>query len=367
MGKKKTRLISMFFAVVLVFFIIHSGHASTLDARKSWSAFPILMYDTDIGVGYGGKVKLVHYLNQKESFDLTLFNSSKGERWYVFTFSIPDFEVRQGKKYPFSLDIKAEYDKFLKYYFYGIGGNSEKTKETSFTFEKKELQIKAARGLSPHFVLEAAYFLKNIQYSRVEEDKPFSEILKSVGSRFSPYISFAIRYDTSDSQIHPKRGFRFVLQNDWAAEIIGNKNARFQRFTADFRNYLTVFGTRDVLALRVLAQKVSGGEIPLFEFPVLGGGSEMNALRGCKLNRFSDKGKISFHLDYRFPVWKKIGGNLFVDSGLLFPDWSEIHSQKVVASSGWGLRYYLENFVVRFDMGWCREGMGIYFNFGHLF
>ena len=58
---------------------------------------PILMYDNDIGFGYGGKVKFVDYLGKKESFDLILFNSSKGERWYVFTFSMPDLEIRQGK------------------------------------------------------------------------------------------------------------------------------------------------------------------------------------------------------------------------------------------------------------------------------
>ncbi|MFC2156439.1 hypothetical protein ACFLT9_01250 [Acidobacteriota bacterium] len=34
---------------------------------------------------------------------------------------------------------------------------------------------------------------------------------------------------------------------------------------------------------------------------------------------------------------------------------------------GWGLRYYLDDFVVRFDMGFSREGMGLYFNFRHVF
>ena len=50
------------------------------DRNVSWSLFPILMYDTDIGYGYGAKAKFVNYLSRKESFDLILFNSSKGER-----------------------------------------------------------------------------------------------------------------------------------------------------------------------------------------------------------------------------------------------------------------------------------------------
>lgn len=77
-------------------------------SEKSLSVFPILMYDTDIGVGYGAKSKFVDYLSKKESFDFIVFNSSKGERWYVFTFSIPDIEIRQGKRYRISFDLRAE-------------------------------------------------------------------------------------------------------------------------------------------------------------------------------------------------------------------------------------------------------------------
>src|SRR5512135_2783339 len=60
---------------------------------RSFSPFPILMFDSDIGFGYGGRVKFVDYLRNKESLDLILFNSTRGERWYVFTFSIPDLEI----------------------------------------------------------------------------------------------------------------------------------------------------------------------------------------------------------------------------------------------------------------------------------
>jgi hypothetical protein len=53
---------------------------SVPEAKRSFSGFPILMYDSDIGVGYGGKGKFVNYFGRKESLDLILFNSSKGER-----------------------------------------------------------------------------------------------------------------------------------------------------------------------------------------------------------------------------------------------------------------------------------------------
>jgi outer membrane protein assembly factor BamA len=335
--------------------------------KKSLSAFPILMYDTDIGVGYGGKAKFVNYLAKKESFDFIVFNSSKGERWYVFTFSIPDVEIRQGKKYPFSFDLKAEYDKYLKYSFYGKGPGSRKEDETLLAYEKKELQLKFARGFSPRFVLEAHYVLRNIGYFKIEEGKPFTEELKDVGEQFSPFASLVVRYDTSDSQIHPRKGVRLIFQNDLASSFLGNRKASFYRLTLDFRKYYLLFGQSDVLALRFLVQEIDGDKVPLFEYSVLGGGGEMNAMRGYKMNRFQDKGKYLFNAEYRFPLWKKLGGNVFLDAGRVWPSLSAVRLDEVAVDVGWGLRYYLQNFVVRFDMGLSREGEGIYFNFGHIF
>ena len=96
---------------------------------KSWSPMPIVMYDTDIGFGFGGKVKFVDFLKMKESFDLIAFQATKDrkwmENWYVFTFSIPDIEIRQGKRYGLSFDLKAEYDKYQHYYYYGLGAGLE--------------------------------------------------------------------------------------------------------------------------------------------------------------------------------------------------------------------------------------------------
>lgn len=363
--KGKFRLI---YSAVIIFLAGGYIHAQEHpQQKKSLSAFPIFMYDSDIGFGYGGKVKLVDYLARQESLDLILFNSSKGERWYVLTFSIPDFEIRQGEKYGLSLDIKAEYDKYLKYYFYGYGADSLKENESTFTYEKKELQLTLGRGFTDHVVVEASYFFRSVRYFNVSENQTFTEILQNVGDRFSPYVSLLLRYDTSDSRIHPRHGFSLWWQNDLAGTWLGNQEANFNRMTLDFRKYFLLFGQHDVVAVRGLIQKISGSAIPQFEMPVLGGGSTLTALRGYRMNRFIDKGKWLLNVEYRFPIWKKLGGNIFFEAGSVWPSLAELFSHPVHADVGWGLRYYLQDFLVRFDMGISREGVGIYFNFGHIF
>lgn len=188
-----------------------------------------------------------------------------------------------------------------------------------------------------------------------------------MGRLFVPYLSFILKYDTSDSQIHPTRGFRFILQDDWAANVMGSRDAAFNRLTVDFRKYQRVFGEKDVFAVRALAQYIDGGNIPLFDHASLGGGNTLTAMRGYTLNRFLDKGKFLVNAEYRFPIIWRLGGNVFCDTGTVWPSLRDIDFGSLAFDAGVGLRFTMPDFVVRVDVAWSGEGMGLYFNFGHIF
>ncbi|HPW17657.1 MAG TPA: BamA/TamA family outer membrane protein [Candidatus Aminicenantes bacterium] len=327
------------------------------------------MYDTDIGFGYGGRAKFVDYLKKKESLDLILFNSTKGERWYAFAFQVPDLEIRQGRTYGLSFDLKAEYDKFLNYGYYGLGPGAAGADRTLLTFETISVPLTLGRGLTPRLVVEAAYTLRWIRYTDPREGPFAAEIaaLAAAGRSFVPYVSFTLRYDTSDSQIHPTRGLRFIAQGDAAAGFLGGRDASFTRLTLDLRKYQRVFGAKDVFAVRALAQVVGGGSIPLFDHASLGGGNVLTALRGFPLNRFLDKGKFLVNAEYRFPIVWRLGGNVFCDAGTVWPSLRAIDFGKTALDAGLGLRFYMPDFVVRVDVARSSEGLGLYFNFGHIF
>ncbi|HMA54043.1 MAG TPA: BamA/TamA family outer membrane protein, partial [Acidobacteriota bacterium] len=324
---------------------------------RSFSPFPIVMYDTDIGFGYGGRVKFVDYLGKKESLDLILFNSTKGERWYVFTFSIPDFEIRQGKSYGLSLDLKAEYDKYLEYSSYGLGPGTPETNETILTHETIAVPLTFGHGFTPRLVAEAAYVFRWLRYTDPREG-PFQDeiaVLAARGRIFTPYLTFALRYDTSDSQIHPTRGVRFIVQDDLSGRFMGSRDSAFNRVTVDLRKYQRVFGAKDVFAVRALAQYVTGDGIPLFDHASLGGGMVNTALRGFPLNRFLDNGKFLVNAEYRFPIVWRLGGNVFADAGTVWHSLREIDLGETAFDAGVGLRFYMPDFVVRVDVAWSRE------------
>jgi outer membrane protein assembly factor BamA len=148
---------------------------------------------------------------------------------------------------------------------------------------------------------------------------------------------------------------------------MGSRDAAFNRLTIDLRKYQRVFGEKDVFAVRALAQYVGGGEIPLFDHASLGGGNTLTAMRGYGLNRFLDRGKFLVNAEYRFPLLGRLGGNVFCDTGTVWPSLGGIDLGNIAFDAGVGLRFYMPDFVVRVDVAWSKEGMGLYFNFGHIF
>jgi len=115
----------LFFLFIWLPLLLYSDSVEEAENQISWNVFPFVIYNSDFGFGFGGKGIIKNIYSRDESFDLILFGSSKGEQWYAFTFSIPDFELRQGKLYPFSLDFKIEYNKPLNSNFFGFVNNSE--------------------------------------------------------------------------------------------------------------------------------------------------------------------------------------------------------------------------------------------------
>ena len=72
-------------------------------------------------------------------------------------------------------------------------------------------------------------------------------------------------------------------------------------------------------------------------------------------------------MELRFPVYWRIGGVLGVDAGKVWPSLSAMDLMRWAYNPLAGLRFYMDNFVVRADVGFGSEGTGFYFNFGQLF
>jgi hypothetical protein len=70
---------------------------------------------------------------------------------------------------------------------------------------------------------------------------------------------------------------------------------------------------------------------------------------------------ILLNQELRFPIFWRFNGIVGVDigNGKTTPGW--------IVNPVLGLRFNMNNFIVRADLGFGKESIGFYFNFGHLF
>lgn len=332
--------------------------------RSSIEPFPILMYDTDIGFGYGAKVFFLNCIGYSESFDLLAFNSSKGERWYRFSFSMPDMEARQGKIYTLAIDFIGDYDKLIKNSFFGIGNTSDYDECEHYTEETIDLNLSVNRGFSDLLVGEFGTRYKSVSNFNMEPDGRLRKIYQdNSDSNASAFSLFGIiRYDSRNSLINPSKGIVILAEYETSLKL-NTKNSSFRKLGLSLQNYNELLFPGWIFASRI-AVKTMIGNIPIPLFLSLGGN---NTLRGYPQDRFIDKSILLFNGEIRFPLIWRFGGLLGVDAGKVFHSFSELDTKNIHNNLTAGLRFYMENFVVRLDTGFSRETMGLYFNFGHIF
>lgn len=326
---------------------------------------PILTYDTDVGFGLGVKGFLLNFLEASESFDVIAFNSTKGERWYRFVFSVPDFELRQGTVYPLSLDVTIDYDKYLKNNFFGIGGGTTVEAQEFYTKEPLEIQAMFSRGFSTRFVGQVGVKFRTVLNTNYSQGGLFAQAISPINHGRSSALTFSIaaRYDSRDSYINPSRGV--VLQ----AEAEGGSNNIWSDYSASvlslsLQNYQTLFHPRMVLAARMLLQSVSGSDLPVHAYSSLGGN---RTLRGYPQDRFLGMRTLVVNAELRFPLVWRFGGVLGYDAGKVWHYSGKVDLKRWESNLVSGLRFSMDTFIVRMDLGFGRETTGFYLNFGHLF
>ncbi len=335
------------------------------ERRAHIEPLPILSYDTDTRLGYGAKIFLFDLLHSQESLDLVLFNSTKGERWYRAVLSYPDFEWREGREYPIAVDFTFDYDKWLKNNFFGIGSNSSFADRKDYTREPTQFSLAVSRGFTHQLVGQMTFKYESIRNSHFENGNMLAALPPSINSGTSRFATadLSIRYDTRNSFINPSRGI--VLQGE--AEYSPNwslGNTCFTRAAGWFQYYTVLFYPTTVFAFRLGLQQIDGSNLPVQVYSSIGG---TNTLRGYPQDRYLDKASALANVELRFPIFWRIGGVVGLDAGKVWPALSGMDLTRWASNPVAGLRLYMDNFVVRADLGFGHEGTGFYFNFGQMF
>ncbi|MBI4811298.1 MAG: BamA/TamA family outer membrane protein [Ignavibacteriales bacterium] len=335
-------------------------------AESTIEPLPILSYDTDVGFGYGVKGFLLNTLGVNESFDIVLFNSTKGERWYKFIFSIPDFELRQGKVYPFAIDFTVDYDKWIKYSYFGIGNSSRFEDREYYTREPLEISMTVSRGFSKKLVGQiGARYRTSMNFnfssgSRLAEQPP---LLNASRATFTSFFS-TFRFDSRNSFINPSRGL--VINSEIEVSPKWNaSNVSFLRIGFGIQHYSILFDyPKTILAIRFGMQCLYGSNLPIQILLPIGGG---NTLRGSPQERYLDKISTVGNIELRFPIFWRFGGVAGYDFGKVWNKIQQLDLSHWSSNPNIGIRFHFDTFIVRADLGLGKETTGFYLNFGHIF
>ncbi len=373
----KTTTLCIFLSTLLL--SIASVTAQSDSSRKHVEAFPIVSYDSDIGFGYGGKLFLFDVLQNDESLDLLLFNSTKGEQWYRIVFSIPDFESRQGTGFPVSVDVVAEYDKYSNYTFYSKMMNISITWDppsmtstiTEYnygcTLEKIRAGLLVSSGVLKSIttslgILYNSFTLNN--FSTLAHNGKQSPFPPKGGSERYFSILFNTKWDTRNSQVHPTSGLAFTLEAEYALKSGSNSSTHVRGLIA-LQLYKEAIFRDCILALRASYEMIYNSKIPSYFKTIPVGGN--NTVRGLPMDRYRYGNVLQVNSEVRFPVWWKIGGIVGMDAAKGSGNFHTHENTDWLFSAVTGVRFYMDNFVVRADFGLSEEGSGLYLNFGHVF
>jgi endonuclease/exonuclease/phosphatase family metal-dependent hydrolase len=319
--------------------------------------FPIVSYDSDIGFGYGAKLFLLNQLRAGESFDLTLFHSSKGERWYRFVFSLPDFELRQGKIYPLALDLVVDYDKYIKNNFFGMGHDSEFLAREIYTREPLDINFTLSRGFSRRLVGQLGLRYKTVRNFNFSPDSRLRALPPALNAGRADTASIFTnwRFDSRDSFINPSSGLVLQGELEWAPRS-GLGNVEFVRSAFWVQAYTRLFYPKTVLAVRLGGQELSGKNLPAQVLLPLGGNT---SLRGSPQDRFLGKSAVLANAELRFPLVWRLGGVLGLDAGKVWSSLADFDLRNWAVNPTVGLRFIMNTFVVRFDVGFGKEYTGV--------
>ncbi|MCK9425391.1 MAG: BamA/TamA family outer membrane protein [Ignavibacteriaceae bacterium] len=361
----KTCKVVLLKALPVIFFFSCSLYSQKMDTdsikgKSSIELLPILSYDTDVGFGFGGKAFFFNQVLKNESFDVILFGSTKGERWFRFVFSYPDFEYRQGSVYPFAIDLIVDYDVWIKNGFYGWNGFSPSDKE----FYRKgifETSLLSSFGLTNEFVLQCGLGFKHYALSNFEKGKMLYIIFaQNEKQNYSlPFITASGRYDSRNSFVNPTKGFQTILNFEY-----GISSIKYLKSAAEIMYYLPVWNDKMISAFHFAFKDCKTDSLNFLLLPSLGGN---NTLRGYPQDRFINNSAVYCNSELRFRLYNRLGGIAGLDFGKTWNAVSKIDLSNWIYSPVIGLRYYMDNFIVRADFSISKETSGFYLNFGHIF
>ncbi len=249
--------------------------------------------------------------------------------------------------------------------YYGIGNNTPQSNEEFYAYSLvsiKSLMLKKIRpslfvGLDYHFEYEFGF-----QYSEggVLEQGTVTGYKGGVGSA----MGLVGIFDSRDNPINARSGKLIELSTYLYTPALGSQFSFFS-INGIYQHYWPL-RKKQSLALQTKL-RLSYGEVPFLDLSQAGGD---DILRGYPRNRYRDNHFFGSQLEYRYPLFWRLGMVTFAGLGDVFNAPNEVKASTLKYSIGTGLRFAVnpaERLNIRVDYALGREGGYFYFSVAEAF
>lgn len=398
-----------------------TGTASTEPAARSaprtgWGVqgIPILVYNSDDGLGYGGRVMLVDHADgtwapYRYAITAQFFQTTGGYENHRLILDAPRIF---GSRWRLRADAAMLFERYLPYY--GIGNTSEYVPAYErcshdalranpdvcpdnpefrgrryYAYQEQVLPrvwLTAQRDLGGPWSAFGAYRLLmttvtptysrerlgQTRASRLVEDAQAGRITGYDGRDAAPVslrtaeLTIGLVFDTRDKEAAPRSGMYHELSVRGAAAPVGSEYA-YGGITSTLRFYLPLLtGPRPLVAAARVFHDVMWGQVPFTAMRALGGleFSEnfggVYTIRGLPKNRFSGAVKQIVNVELRWtpltvtPFGQTMAFTLVAaaDAGRVWTDLRLADAGGYTLTGVAGIRLaWNENFIIRLDYG----------------
>lgn len=338
------------------------------DDRTLW-VYPKIEFG--FGSGFGGGVGIKDYDLFKSKYELSAtyqIHINMNQEAYL-ALERDDLTYINGKALAFKFENKFIHHNEDNFYGIGIGSSRQSAK-----YGIDELR---SGGWFGYEVLKNL-LLRMHTYFIWDDTRP-GKGGESVNSRFPestiPAFGKSLYYfdaglglvhDTRDCTAAPEKGGirRFTFRRYVG---LGENEHDYNEFDLDVAQFFNFWRPRHVIVLRTdwIYQQQTDDRIPFYRLARL----DINSpLRSYSFGRFRDRARAVFNVEYRFPVWDYLDGQIFFDTGRVFHDWKDFSFKHFKYSAGVGLRLRTKDyFLARFSVAGGPEGVKFVFKTSQAF
>jgi outer membrane protein assembly factor BamA len=250
------------------------------------------------------------------------------------------------------------------YFFYGIGREAAKSNLERYTPQFPRFRLDALRRWHSWYAGPRIWF-QQVEMIQTEQGGLLSSglVKGSDGGRNLGLGGVAI-LDKRNNIFWPVNSYYFTLETMWNRPAYSDFN--YETYVANFRYYLGLKNNTHVIAMEQYT-KWNRGEAPFNQLALVGGSARM---RGYQEGRFRDNLMLSQQVEYRSPIFGKVGYAVFASAAFIGADWNNVVWQKPIPAMGAGLRYEVnrkENLRLRIDYARGENSQGWYLTIGEAF